>query len=99
MQLNARGIAKWHLTDEATHKGNAAHLTERLIESKTGRKVEYVKLAELPEKWRGLGRESKLSEKWLKWCDTIFNRFSAAALPCVFLHEVPPDMAAAAGGL
>jgi integrase len=81
--------------DDVSHKGNAEHLTERLIESKTGRKVEYVKLAELPEKWRGLGRESKPSEKWLKWCDTILNRFAADALPCLFLHEVTPEKAAA----
>lgn len=79
---------------EARHKGRADHLTERLIQSKTGSKVEYVRLADLPAAWRGLGRESKPGEPWLKWCDTVFTRF-ARAVPCEYLHEVTPAQAAA----
>jgi len=79
---------------EARHKGRADHLTERLIQSKTGRGVEYVRLADLPAAWRGLGRETKPGEPWLKWCDTVFTRF-AEALPCEYLHEVTPEQAAA----
>lgn len=79
---------------EARHKGRADHLTERLIQSKTGRGVEYVRLADLPAAWRGLRRETKPGEPWLKWCDTVFARF-AAAVPCEYLHEVTPEQAAA----
>ncbi len=79
---------------EARTKGRADHLTERLIESKTGRKLEYVKLAELPAKWRGLGRKVKPTAEWLSWCDTVFSRF-AEAVPCEYLHEVTPEQATA----
>jgi integrase len=79
---------------EARVKGRADHLTERLIQAKTGRKVQYVKLADLPAKWRGLRRESKPGAAWLQWCDTVFARF-AAAVPCEYLHEVTPEQAAA----
>jgi len=48
---------KNHQSD-ARQKGRADHLTERLIASKTGRAVEYVRLADLPAKWRGLERET-----------------------------------------
>ena len=33
-------------------KGACEHLTEALIKSKSGQEVEYVTLAELPERWR-----------------------------------------------
>lgn len=62
--------------DEASHKGRAEHLTERLIESKTGRPVEYVRIAELPQRWRKLGREQPASERYLAACDGVFARFS-----------------------
>ena len=78
---------------ETKDKGAARHLTERLIESKTGQKVEYVKLAELAVRWRGLGRESQPSEKHLQWCDSVFGKF-VAAVPATYLHEVPHEQAA-----
>ena len=37
-------------------KGTCEHLTEALIKSKSGQKVEYVTLAELPERWANLPR-------------------------------------------
>lgn len=75
---------------DARDKGSAAHLTKRLIQFKTGRKVEYVKLSDLAERWRLLGRENQPTESWLAWCDTIFRRF-AESLPCKYLHEVTPQ--------
>ena len=78
----------------AKEKGQAQHLTRRLIESKTGRAVEYVRLADLPAKWRAIGRETKPTEARLKWCDTIFGRF-VEAVPCEFLHEVSPEQVTA----
>ena len=79
---------------EARQQGRADHLTARLIESKTGQKVENVKLVDLAAKWRGLRRETKPGAAWLQWCDTVFARF-AAAVPCEYLHEVKPEQAAA----
>jgi len=84
---------KNHQSD-ARQKGRADHLTERLIASKTGRAVEYVRLADLPAKWRGLERETTPGDNWLAWCDTIFKRF-AEAVPCEYLHEVTPEQAGA----
>ena len=88
----SREVAKDELKGfktEAERKGRADHLTEKLIERKTGRVVEYVRLAELPAKWRTVGRVEAPSEKHLKWCDSVFNRFIDAT-PCVFLYEVQP---------
>lgn len=78
----------------AKEKGQAQHLTRRLIESKTGRAVEYVKLADLPAKWRAISREIKPTDARLKWCDTVFRRFSET-VPCGYLHEVTPEQATA----
>ena len=89
----SRSIAKDKLKDhqnEAKRKGQAAHLTERLIESKTGREVQYIKTAELPEKWRSVGRVESPTEKHLKWCDSVFKRFIEAT-PCEFLYQVTPE--------
>jgi len=79
---------------EAAQRGRVDHLTERLIQSKTGRKVDYVKLADLPAKWRKIGRSRKPSKEWMQNCDTIFLRF-AESVPCQFLYEVTSDQAAA----
>ncbi len=79
---------------ESLEKGQAQHLTRRLIEAKTGRKVEYVKLNDLAGRWRKLARKTKPTEAWLSWCDTVFNRFAEAA-PCEFLHSVTPEQATA----
>ena len=93
----SRARAQKELEDHQTEerqKGRAAHLTERLIQSKTGRKVEYAKLSDLPAAWRGLRRETKPGAAWLQWCDTVFARF-AAAVNCEHLHEVTPEQAEA----
>ena len=75
-------------------KGRAENLTARLIEAKTGRKLEYVKLADLAAKWRMVPRARTPGKGWLSWCDTVFGRL-AAECQMTFLHEVTPDMAAA----
>lgn len=95
----SRATAEAELKDRAAEekqKGRADHLTARLIKSKTGVSVEYVKLADLAKRWRKLSRETAPSEAWLKWCDTIFARFSEAT-PKIFLHEVTQDHAATYG--
>jgi len=57
-------------------KGRADNLIAWLIEAKTGRKPEYVKLSDVPTRWRKIGRETQPGEPWLKWCDTVFTRFA-----------------------
>lgn len=85
--------------EEARHKGRAEHLTERLIESKTGRSVEYARITDLPLRWRRLGREQPASERYLAACDAVFQRFAAfleqRRPDLQFLYEVTPDEAAA----
>lgn len=78
---------------EAQIKGSAEHLTRRLIESKTGRTVEYVRLVDLAERWRKLPRERKPKDAWFAWADTVFARF-AETTKIGYLHEVTPEIAA-----
>ncbi len=84
---------------DAARKGRADHLTERLIESKTGRAVEYVRLDELATRWRGLGRETPASEGYLKGCDAAFERFvefmGTRNGSAVHVYEVTPEDAGA----
>ncbi len=78
--------------DATKSKGAAQHLVERLIEEKTGQRVEYVKLSDLGEKWRGVPRERTPGEAWLAWCDTVFARM-AVKMPVTYLHEITAEMA------
>ena len=77
---------------DAAEKGHTAHLVERLVTIKTGKRIEYTRIADLSAKWRGLGRESLPTPSWLAWCDTVFKRF-AEKMPCEHLHEVTPAQA------
>ncbi|MEI6149351.1 MAG: tyrosine-type recombinase/integrase [bacterium] len=63
--------------EAAQHKGRAEHLTERLIESKSGEAPEYVKIAELPDRWLGMTRDAPLSEGYTAECKAILGRFVA----------------------
>jgi integrase len=73
---------------EAQERGNADHLTRRLIASKTGATFEDVRLCELADRWRAVDRDGGApSEKHLQWCASVFKRF-ADAVPVVFLYEV-----------
>lgn len=82
--------------DEARRKGRAEHLTERLIESKTGRSVEYARIEDLATRWRSLGREDgPPSEAYLLGCDAKFERFRAFMAErnpaATYLYEVTAD--------
>ncbi len=61
--------------EEARRKGRAETLTERLIESKTGRAVEYVRIDSLPKRWRNMPRKDKPTEAHLSICDNHFGGF------------------------
>lgn len=79
--------------DDARKKGHAAHLVEKLIEIKTGRATKYNKLVALPSLWRKLDRDGGApSERYLKWCDSVFQRFIEAT-PCEYLHQVTEEQA------
>ena len=84
---------------EASHKGRSEHLTERLIESKTGRALQYVPIADLAARWRKMGRKVRAGEGHLNNCDAHFERFVAfmqARHPkAQYLYEVTPEDAAA----
>ena len=84
--------------EEARRKGRADHLTERLIESKTGRQVEYVRIGEMSDRWRQLGREHTPTERYLKACDAHFTRFKNYMAKehgdAVYLYEITPKDAA-----
>ncbi len=83
------------IAGESQTKGRADHLTERLIESKTGRKLEYVRLDELAERWRKIGRSAPATKQHLDNCATVFNRFADFVRernPQIeFLYEVSKD--------
>lgn len=81
--------------EEARHKGRAESLTERLIESKTGERVHYVRIAELAHQWRELSRDEKPTERYLQACTAHFKRFAdfmAQRNPKTeFLHQIRQD--------
>jgi integrase len=77
------------LEEEAKQKGRAENLVERLIEKKTGRQVEYVKVADLAARWRDLPREASPCAEKQSWADNMLNRF-ARAVDAKFLYEVTP---------
>lgn len=61
--------------DEARRKGKAETLTERLIESKTGTSVEYVRIEDLLDRWLALPRSGELSKGYVSMCNAIMGRF------------------------
>jgi integrase len=85
--------------DDAQRKGRAEHLTERLIESKTGRVVEYTRIADLSKLWRTAGRDAPCIDRHFKTCDARFTRFTdfmrKQNSAAVYLYEVTPTDAAA----
>ena len=73
---------------EAGRKGRSQHLTERLIEAKTGQSASYARVLDLATLWRTIDRpDGQPSEARLKWCDSVFRRF-AESVPLNFLYEV-----------
>ena len=111
MSLREKGDAKFeesrreaqkeldgHAAD-AGHKGRSEHLTERLIESKTGKKIKYARIADLPARWRGMGRKVRACESHLAHCDGYFRRFvnfmREQNPKAVYLYEVASEDASA----
>ena len=76
-------------------KGRVDHLTERLIESKSGEKPVYVKIDELKDKWLGMTRDAPLSEGYKVECEAILGRFAEYMKKhkpkTLYLYQVKPD--------
>jgi integrase len=85
--------------EEARRKGRVEHLTERLIESKSGQAVKYVRIDEIDDCWRKLDREIHPTIEHLENCKVHFRRFVDFMRKrnpgAVFLYEVTQDDAAA----
>ena len=86
--------------EEARHKGRAEHLTERVIEMKTGRKFSNARIEELPALYRKRGKMNGASEAHLsRNCDPTFKRFilmmKERNAKAEYLYQVTEDDAAA----
>jgi integrase len=85
--------------EEAGRKGRAETLTERLIESKTGRAVAYARIDSLCDRWRTLGRAKVPTGQYLKSRDALFRRFvhfmETRNPKAAYLYEVTEQDAAA----
>lgn len=75
---------------ERSVKGSSEHLTRVLIESKTGHKVEDVRVDELETKWRQMHLRNR-SENWDKSISWLFRLFINSA-KVTYLYEVTPSM-------
>ena len=73
-------------------KGACEHLTEALIKSKSGQEVEYVTLAELPERWANLPRTYTPTKGCMNNAALYFKRFAQFA-KCTYLYEVSQQTA------
>ena len=73
-------------------KGCTEHLTRVLIESKSGKKVEDVRLDELAAKWKSMPRSYTPTEKCTQNAELYFTRFAQHA-KVTYLYEVTQEMA------
>ena len=74
--------------EKSQHKGRAEHLTELLIQSKTGGQVSYTRIEELPEGWLSIARDAPLSEGYKAECRACLGRF------VTFMRERNPKITA-----
>ncbi len=83
---------------DAKQKGQSTHLVERLIETKTGRAVEHVKLADLEGKVEAMRRSSAESDRPCEGamaCRYFAEFMATRRAQTTFLYEVTPEDAAA----
>lgn len=74
-------------------KGSGEEIMKELVESQTGKKIDYVRLDELALKWRTLPRSYTPTDKCINNADLYFARFAEHA-HCTYLYEVTQDIAA-----
>ena len=86
--------------EQARGKGRAEYLVERLIEMKTGRSVDHVRIADLADRWLSMPRDGKLTPAYvagIKSACRQFKVFMRTRKPkdkpaAVYLYEVTqPD--------
>ena len=75
MSRKAALVALKEQVEKSQHKGRAEHLTELLIQSKTGGQVSYTRIEELPEGWLSIARDAPLSEGYKGECRACLGRF------------------------
>ncbi len=76
--VRSRKAAQKALAEFAIHgrqKGRAEHLTERLIEIKTGRSVDRVAIADLADRWFAMPREGGLTKAYASGIRSTCKRF------------------------
>lgn len=73
--------------EDARRKGQAGHLTERLIEEKTGHAVEHVRIDELADRWLTMPRGGELTKAHTAGIRAACKRFR------VFMAKRKPDAA------
>lgn len=59
-------IALERFPKQARQKGLAKRLAEQSIEIKTGKAIEYSRIADIPKRWRERGREAQPTERHLQ---------------------------------
>ena len=74
-----------HFEEERKVKGCTEHLTRALIESKTGQKIENVRVDELESKWRQSHIRNR-SENWNKSITWLFKTFTET-ITCTYLYD------------
>jgi len=85
--------------DESKRKGRAEHLTERLIESKTGRAVSYVRIDDLHSRWISMRGRKQINPRYAELCRMQFQRFDdflkTRNPKAVYLYEIATEDAEA----
>lgn len=78
--------------EDAGRKGRADHLIERLIEQKTGKAVDHVRIPELAQRWETMPRGAKLTKAHASGVGSACERFRAFMATrnrkAAFLYEV-----------
>jgi integrase len=65
------------LRDEIRSRSNLQEVQQKIIELKTGGRMESVKLADLPEAWARIPRRRDPGEDYATYCKTTLGRFAA----------------------
>ena len=58
-----------------TSKAAVEDVSQRIIEAKTGSRLDFVKVADVPDAWEALPRKRKLSALYVKNCRNVLCRF------------------------
>ena len=65
------------IRDEITSRSNLQEMTQKIVELKTGNRLESLKLAKLPEAWTSIPRRREPSQAYAANSQRILGLFSA----------------------